>query len=60
MQSAKWVTIADYLSGMRARYADLQAIEVPSTLNAEPQIRAEMVELERAPCSNESRALTMI
>jgi len=59
MQSAKWVTIADYLSGMRARYADLQAIEVPSTLNAEPQIRAEMVELERELAARERTVAAM-
>jgi hypothetical protein len=46
MQSTKWVPIADYLNAMRARYSDLQAIEVPSTVNAEPQIRAELAELE--------------
>jgi predicted nucleic acid-binding Zn-ribbon protein len=46
MQSAKWTLIADYLNGLRARYSDLQAIEVPSTVSAEPQIRAELAELE--------------
>ena len=46
MQSARWVPIADYLNSMRARYSDLQAIEIPSTVNAEPQIRAELAELE--------------
>lgn len=46
MQSAKWVPIADYLNGMRARYSDLQSIEIPSTVNAEPQIRTELAELE--------------
>ncbi len=46
MQSAKWVPIADHLSKMRARYSDLHAIEVPSTGNAEPHIRAELAGLE--------------
>ena len=46
MQSANWVPIADHLNRMRARFSDLRAIEVPSTVNAEPQIRAELAELE--------------
>jgi len=46
MQSAKWMPIADNLNRLRARYSELQAIEVPSTVNAEPQIRAELTELE--------------
>jgi hypothetical protein len=46
MHSARWVPIADYLNGMRARYSNLHAIEVPSTVNAEPQIRTELAELE--------------
>ena len=53
MQSARWVPIADYLNSMRARYSDLQAIEVPSTLNAAPQIRAELAELERTLAAQE-------
>lgn len=53
MQSAKWVPIADYLNGMRARYSDLQSIEIPSTVNAEPQIRTELAELEGALAAQE-------
>jgi DNA repair exonuclease SbcCD ATPase subunit len=53
MQSAKWVPIADYLNAMRVRYAELQAIEVPSTVNAEPQIRTELVELEKELAARE-------
>lgn len=59
MQSAKWVPIADYLNGMRSRYSDLQAIEVPSTINAEPQIRAELAELEGSLAAQERIVATL-
>ncbi len=53
MQSAKWVSIGDHLTALRARFSDLQAIEVPSTMSAEPQIRAELGELEELLAAQE-------
>lgn len=46
MHSTNWVPIADYLNGLRARYSKLHEVEVPSTVNAEPQIRGELADLE--------------
>jgi hypothetical protein len=53
LRSGKWVPMADYLNNMRARYSDLQAVEIPSTVNAEPQIRAELAELEASLAAQE-------
>lgn len=53
MQSARWVPIADHLNRMRGRYHDLQAVEVPSTVNAEPLIREELSELEATLATQE-------
>lgn len=46
MRESKWVPIAEFLTGLRARFAELQTVEVPSTAKAEPTIRAELVRLE--------------
>ena len=53
MQSARWVPIAEYLNNLRARFAELQAVEVPSTVDAEPKIRAELAELEQQLAAQE-------
>jgi len=47
MRPSKWVPIADYLNSLRARFGELQAVEVPSTVNAEPRIRTELGELDQ-------------
>ena len=46
MRESKWVPIAEFVTGLRARFAELQTVEVPSTAKAEPTIRAELVRLE--------------
>jgi hypothetical protein len=46
MRESKWVPIAEFLIGLRARFAELQNVEVPSTAKAEPKIRAELPKLE--------------
>ncbi len=46
MRESKWVPIAESLTGLRARFSELQKTEVPSTAKAEPTIRAELVKLE--------------
>ncbi len=46
MQDSKWVPIAEFLTGIRTRFAELQTIEVPSTAKAAPKIRTELSNLE--------------
>ena len=46
MQESKWVPIAEFLVGLKARFAELQTIEIPSTANAAPKVRTELAELE--------------
>ena len=53
MLASKWIPIADYLNGLRGRFNELQGIEVPSTVNAEPAIRTELVELEQQLAAQE-------
>jgi hypothetical protein len=53
MQSSKWVPIADNLNSLRVRLAELQTVEVPSTVNAEPKIRIELAELEEKLAAQE-------
>jgi hypothetical protein len=46
MRESKWVPIAEFLTGLRTRFAELQKVEVPSTAKAEPKIREELAKLE--------------
>jgi DNA repair exonuclease SbcCD ATPase subunit len=46
MRESKWVPIAEFITGLRARFAELQNVEVPSTAKAEPGLRAELPKLE--------------
>jgi hypothetical protein len=46
MRGSKWVPITDYLTGLRLRLSELQSIEIPSTVDAEPKIRTELSQLE--------------
>ena len=46
MQSSNWLPIADHLNSLRRRLAELQSVEVPSTVTAEPKIRGELAQLE--------------
>jgi hypothetical protein len=59
MQESKWVPIAEYLTGLRARFAELQNNEVPSTAKAEPKIRAELPKLE-ADLASRERAIAAL
>jgi len=59
MQASKWTPIADYLNGLRARFNELQSIEVPSTLNAAPKIRDELAELEQQLAAQERTVALM-
>ena len=45
MQSSKWLAIADHLNSLRGRFAELQSVEVPSTVTAEPKIREQLAQL---------------
>lgn len=53
MKLSKWMPIAEYLNGLRARFRELQNIEIPSTVNAEPRIRTELAELEQQLAAQE-------
>jgi hypothetical protein len=53
MRDSKWVPIAEYLNGLKGRFTELQNIEVPSTEQAEPKIRAELTKLESDLASRE-------
>ena len=46
MRESKWVSIAEFLTGLRIRFTELQKVEVPSTAKAEPTIRTELAKLE--------------
>jgi hypothetical protein len=46
MRGSKWVPITDYLTGLRVRLSELQSIEIPSTVDAEPKIHTELSQLE--------------
>lgn len=59
MRESKWVPIAEYLTGLRNRFAELQNIEVPSTAKAEPKIRAELPKLE-ADLASRERAIAAL
>ncbi len=53
MRNSKWVPIAEYITGLRSRFTELQNIEIPSTANAEPRLRAELPKLESDLASRE-------
>jgi hypothetical protein len=53
MRDSKWVPISEYLNGLKGRFTELQNIEVPSTEQAEPKIRAELTKLESDLASRE-------
>lgn len=45
-RESNWVPIAEFVTGLRARFAELQKVEIPSTAEADPEIRAELGKLE--------------
>jgi predicted nuclease with TOPRIM domain len=53
MRDSNWVLITEYLNGLKGRFTELQNIEVPSTEQAEPKIRAELSKLESDLASRE-------
>lgn len=59
MRDSKWVQIAEYLTGLKSRLAELQNIEVPSTAKAEPKLRAELPKLE-ADLASRERAIAAL
>jgi len=59
MRDTKWVQIAEYLTGLKSRLAELQNIEVPSTAQAEPKLRAELPKLEADLASRERAIATL-
>ena len=46
MRESKWIPIAEFLTGLTARLTELQSVEIPSTVTAEPKIRAELARVE--------------
>ena len=59
MRESKWILIADYLTGLRARQTELQGVEVPSTANAAPSVRDELAKLEE-DLAGEERTVTAL
>jgi hypothetical protein len=59
MRESKWVPIAEFLTGLKARFIELQSIEVPSTINAEPRIRTELARLE-AELAAQERTMALL
>jgi hypothetical protein len=59
MRDSKWLPMADFAVGLRARLTELQAIEVPSTASAAPTVRDELASLEETLAAEERMVVAL-